>query len=239
MSDSLQPHGPPASSVHGILQARILEWAALPSSWDLPHLGVEPGSLLCRDCWPSESPQKPEQACTHRLKLTQLCGLQRHCSGKLHVVLHSSASNTLFLPMSFGWLVPSGSTPTKCRTSSKLTFLVTFLHPDSQPPLDTNSTVSRFASNTWKSHFFFCEQSYLRARNSVPVFLVKPVGVKQTQLRGSTVLHIAASAYTKHLQGLKVLSIPHFWRLFIPTLNMQMAHQCHFHFQVKNPPSFF
>ena len=71
--------------------------------------------------------------------------------------------------MSFGWLVPSGSTPTKCRTSSKLTFLVTFLHPDSQPPLDTNSTVSRFASNTWKSHFFFCEQSYLRARNSVPV----------------------------------------------------------------------
>ena len=26
MSDSLQPHGPPNSSVHGILQARIMEW---------------------------------------------------------------------------------------------------------------------------------------------------------------------------------------------------------------------
>ena len=34
MSDSLQPLdcGPPGSSVHGILQARILEWVAMPSS---------------------------------------------------------------------------------------------------------------------------------------------------------------------------------------------------------------
>ena len=30
MSDSLWPHGPPGSSVHGILQARILEWIAIP-----------------------------------------------------------------------------------------------------------------------------------------------------------------------------------------------------------------
>ena len=34
MSDSLQPHecSPPGSSVHGILQARILEWVAISSS---------------------------------------------------------------------------------------------------------------------------------------------------------------------------------------------------------------
>ena len=33
LSDSLQPHSsPPGSSVHGILQARILEWAAIPFS---------------------------------------------------------------------------------------------------------------------------------------------------------------------------------------------------------------
>ena len=35
MSDSLQPHGlysPPGSFVHGILQARILEWIAIPFS---------------------------------------------------------------------------------------------------------------------------------------------------------------------------------------------------------------
>ena len=41
--DSLQPHGlsPPGSSVHGILQARILEWVAMP---DLPSPGIEPWS---------------------------------------------------------------------------------------------------------------------------------------------------------------------------------------------------
>ena len=34
MSDSLQPHGlsPPGSSVHGVLQARILEWVAISFS---------------------------------------------------------------------------------------------------------------------------------------------------------------------------------------------------------------
>ena len=31
----------PGSSVHGILQARILEWVAMPSSGDLPNPGIE------------------------------------------------------------------------------------------------------------------------------------------------------------------------------------------------------
>ena len=31
----------PGSSVHGILQARILEWVAMPSSRDLPDAGTE------------------------------------------------------------------------------------------------------------------------------------------------------------------------------------------------------
>ena len=35
---------PPGSSVHGILQARILEWVA-PSPGDLPDPGIEPASL--------------------------------------------------------------------------------------------------------------------------------------------------------------------------------------------------
>ena len=34
----------PGSSVHGILQARILEWVAIPFSRDLPNPGTEPGS---------------------------------------------------------------------------------------------------------------------------------------------------------------------------------------------------
>ena len=37
--------GPPGSSVHGILQTRILEWVAMPSSRDLPNPRVEPASL--------------------------------------------------------------------------------------------------------------------------------------------------------------------------------------------------
>ena len=32
---------PPGSSGHGILQARILEWVAVPSSRDLPNPGIE------------------------------------------------------------------------------------------------------------------------------------------------------------------------------------------------------
>ena len=36
---------PPDSSVRGILQARILEWVAMPSSrGNLPDAGIEPGS---------------------------------------------------------------------------------------------------------------------------------------------------------------------------------------------------
>ena len=56
----------PGSSVHGILQARMLEWIAMPSSRHLPNPGIEPvssasqadslllnhrGSLLIHDCW--------------------------------------------------------------------------------------------------------------------------------------------------------------------------------------------
>ena len=35
---------PPGASVLGILQARILEWVAMPSSRGAPHPGIEPGS---------------------------------------------------------------------------------------------------------------------------------------------------------------------------------------------------
>ena len=35
---------PPGSSVHGVLQARALEWAASPFSRDLPDPGIEPVS---------------------------------------------------------------------------------------------------------------------------------------------------------------------------------------------------
>ena len=39
MSNSLWPHG--LYIAHGILQARILEWVAIPFARDLPNPGVE------------------------------------------------------------------------------------------------------------------------------------------------------------------------------------------------------
>ena len=59
MSDSLQPLdcGPPDFCFHGISQARILEWAAISFSGDLPYPGIEPGSpALQAHCLPSETP---------------------------------------------------------------------------------------------------------------------------------------------------------------------------------------
>ena len=37
-------HSPLGFSVHGIFQARILEWVAIPTPGDLPNPGIEPGS---------------------------------------------------------------------------------------------------------------------------------------------------------------------------------------------------
>ena len=55
-------YSPPGSSVHGILQARILEWVAISSSrGDRPNLGIELGSpALPADFLPSEPPGKPQ-----------------------------------------------------------------------------------------------------------------------------------------------------------------------------------
>ena len=48
---------PPGSSVHGILQARILEWVAIPSLWDHLDPGIEPRSpALQADSLLSEPP---------------------------------------------------------------------------------------------------------------------------------------------------------------------------------------
>ena len=47
-------------TVHGILQARILEWVAFPFSRDLPNPGIEPKSpALQADSLPAEPPGSP------------------------------------------------------------------------------------------------------------------------------------------------------------------------------------
>ena len=59
---------PPGYLVHGIFQARILEWVAIPSPGDLPDPGVKPVSpvtpALQVYCLPAEPQGKPH---THTL----------------------------------------------------------------------------------------------------------------------------------------------------------------------------
>ena len=53
-------YSPPGSSVHGTLQARTLEWVAMPSPRDLPTPGTEPASpALQVESLPTELPRKP------------------------------------------------------------------------------------------------------------------------------------------------------------------------------------
>ena len=59
-------YSPRGSSVHGILQIRILEWSALPFSRDLPDSGIEFGSpALQADSLLSDPSGKPLYMCVH------------------------------------------------------------------------------------------------------------------------------------------------------------------------------
>ena len=50
-------------TVHGILQARILEWVALPFSGDLPIPGIKPKSpTLQANSLPAEPQEKPRNS---------------------------------------------------------------------------------------------------------------------------------------------------------------------------------
>ena len=52
--------GPMDCTVHGILQARILEWVTFPSPGDLPNPGIESRSpALLVDSLPAEPQGKP------------------------------------------------------------------------------------------------------------------------------------------------------------------------------------
>ena len=58
--------------VHGILQAKILEWAAFLSPGDLPNSGTEPRSpALQADSLPAEPQEKPKSTGVGGLSLLQ------------------------------------------------------------------------------------------------------------------------------------------------------------------------
>ena len=53
---------PPGSTVHGILQARTLQWVAISFSRDLPNPGIKSGSLALKaDSLLSEPAGKPNK----------------------------------------------------------------------------------------------------------------------------------------------------------------------------------
>ena len=58
----------PDPSVHGVLQARILDWVAISFSGDLPDSGIKPAESL-----PSEPPGKPKY---NHIFILFLCNLQ-------------------------------------------------------------------------------------------------------------------------------------------------------------------
>ena len=63
---------PPGPSVHGILQARILKWVAVPFSRGSSRPRTEPrSSTLQEDALPSELPGKPKNTGVGRLSLLQ------------------------------------------------------------------------------------------------------------------------------------------------------------------------
>ena len=67
---------PPGYTVYGILQAKILEWVAIPSPEDLPNPGIEPRSPeLQADTLPSEPPGKPSWPQSDLKSVCKVCAL--------------------------------------------------------------------------------------------------------------------------------------------------------------------
>ena len=75
---------PSDCSVHGILQARILDWVTIPSPGDLPNPGIEPPSPAFQaDSLPSEPPGSPGNNRKVELNaLPQVNGEQAHCTAR-------------------------------------------------------------------------------------------------------------------------------------------------------------
>ena len=81
--------GPPGSSVHGILQARILQRVPFSSPGDLPDLGVEPESpALQADSLAAEPPGKPQSWGAYQ-------GNDLSEPRLLHLLTHRKALNAL------------------------------------------------------------------------------------------------------------------------------------------------
>ena len=92
---------PPGSSVHGILQARVLEWVAIPFLGDVLDPGIIPKSLaLLVDSLPSEPPGMPQE----HADLTIIKNVKR-CN--FNVIKHNSIG--IYLSGYYPDMVPSSN----------------------------------------------------------------------------------------------------------------------------------
>ena len=74
----------PVSSVHGIFQARVLEWVAISFSRDLPNPGIKPGSpALQADVLLSEPPGKTSNYWKKEAANVIINMMQRHLKSKI------------------------------------------------------------------------------------------------------------------------------------------------------------
>ena len=87
-----------ASSVHEILQARILNELPFPPPGDLPNPGIEPGSpALQADSLPSEPPGKPS-LCVENPKLPSFLSRCYHQTGSFLCARSGWLTATHLLP---------------------------------------------------------------------------------------------------------------------------------------------
>ena len=98
--------GPPGSSVHGILQARILECVAIPSSkGNLPDPGIKPGSpALQADYLPSEGKPHALQVLSRFSHVQLFANLWTRARQALHVhgILQARILEWVAMPFSRG-----------------------------------------------------------------------------------------------------------------------------------------
>ena len=108
----------PGSSVHGILQARILDWIAIPSPEDLLNPEVKPGSpVLQADSLLSEPPGKP---CKSKYSPSFSSFLSSSLHPSLPPFLSTFLSFCLLTSVSGRWLKARGPRPCSSLRCSSL-----------------------------------------------------------------------------------------------------------------------
>ena len=122
---NLRDYSPPGSSVHGIHQARILEWVAIPfsrgSSRRRDWTCISTSPALQADALPSEPPGKPMySSCVHHAQLLQSCPiLHDPMDGSLpgssvHGVIQARILEWVAMPSSRGSSWPRDWTNVSC-----------------------------------------------------------------------------------------------------------------------------